>query len=201
MVTILRDIDVIRVLDMIAPVFVNFQPMCKALDMTVDDFKEAFYELVYACCSSGYSTAYICAGDIASVSLALLYTHYLSIKINAKNEKIKPLLDILGRLNDLTEFPSGTHTIIYQLIVGTVPKFMRRGYAHLVIDNTLDIAKKNNVRYVIYDATNRISQNIFIYGFGYVPNCSIDYHTYKWNDKFSFSGISDVEVIRVIREL
>lgn len=182
-------------------VFVNKEPMCKALHLKDEVFLATFSSLICSCCASPLSALIENEnGRIDAVSLALPYSAYFETKI-MRHKTIEPLLAILDMLNDIIHPQQTSENTIYHFIIGTATTQTSKGLASLLVNHTVAVGKSMGFRYIVADATNKISQHILINKFGYTQFCQIAYKEFLWDNQYWFKDIADESIMRVIKEL
>lgn len=204
MLKALRAWDSPRVIQLITPVFVENEPMCKALGITVHDFKDTFKDVIEECCDSGLSTAIIVDNEPVSVSLAIPYKKYVSMPISCVNRsKLFPLLNILEKMEHQHPVHEISESTLYHFIVGTDANHMNRGYAHRAIKGTIDMAKHRGFTHIIADATNIVSQHVLEKGFNYKPVGEIYYATFEHDNQPVFQSITPhtKSIVRMMKDL
>jgi hypothetical protein len=204
MLKALRSWDTPRVIQLVAPIFVNHEPMSKTLGITTQDFKDTFQDLIAECCDSGLSTAIIIDNEPVSVSLAIAYDKYVTIPVNCKNTPIiSPLLNILDEMDHQHPVHQNHESTLYHFIAGTDAKHMNKGYAQRAIKGTIDMARHRGYTRIIADATNIVSQNLLMKSFQYKPMGEICYASFKHGDEHVFRVITPHtnSIIRMVKDL
>ena len=205
-IRILYDYDCDDVCKFTSDVFVRKEPICNCLQITKQEFIDAFNNIIHNCCASGMS---YCIKDpesdeIMSVMLALSYNDYKNSHIPewSHTPRITPLLTILDEMAHL-EYPDPVHTL-YLFIACTkdTDEVSGKGFAKLLLNRIIDKARSNGYKFIVSDATNVISQHILINRFGFVNAKEITYNKYVYNDECIFNDIKCTQgVIRVIKTL
>ncbi len=201
----LYDYDCEDVCKLTSSVFVKNEPMCKCLNMTEEEFMDAFYDIIYKCCDSGCS---YCMKDhetneILSIMLTLPYIDYKNIQLPEWTndcESVAPLLNILDDVSYEKEFE--IDSTLYLFIACTKSNMECKGLAKLLLNKVIDKAQYDNYKYLVADATNIISQHILINKYGFQNIKEISYDEFEYNEKYIFKDIKDTKnIIRVMKKL
>lgn len=183
-IRLLNESDYINVLDMVSKIFCKYEPMCKELNITEDDFSRCFLHYIYNCCSCGLSVVIEENNELASICLSIPYKLSEQTVIMDNVTIFKPILNILNRLADSYKIDDNEKIdTLYIFILGTDEKYFRKGYAKILIQYILD---NFNYKYYLSDVTNIASQKLLIDKFKF-KIC----HEIKYSEYDEFKNIKD----------
>lgn len=186
-----NDIDIIT--EILSTIFINYEPMCKSLNLSKDDFIYSFKNVIMECVKTNLSLLFEINNDIAAICLVIPYDIYEKIDINI-SYNIKPLTDCLYDLNNIYNSKK-KEDILYLFIIGTDSKYMNNGYSNKLFEKIIKNASQK-YKYIMADATNIISQHL-CYKYGFSELGKIDYNSNQY-----FKNITSTKsVIRMIKTI
>lgn len=167
--------DFDEILNLTSRVFVKHEPMLSKLNVSESEFSICFSPIISECCWSEFSYVYQeWNHNISAVSLAIPYNVYQDIEFTIL-DSIKPVMSVLDTLETMSKENIDFDDTIYTFIICTDPDHVNKGRSKMVIEATEHTALKYKYNMMVTDATNVISQNIFMKHFDYEPMCAVDY--------------------------
>lgn len=174
--------DFSDVLNLAAFATTQDEPMCRVLEVGIEDFKTVFSSIIKACCTSELSIGIFEEKKLVACYLALSYDAYKAQTFETPPEKIGHILEMLNSLD--SEY---IDRAIYCFLICTDPATTGKGYAKKAISYSLNLACKHqtNNQYtyncIIADATNTITQHILRNRFKYAM---LNFIPYKHKKEF-----------------
>ncbi|GAA6615817.1 GNAT family N-acetyltransferase [Scytonema sp. NUACC26] len=186
--------DIEETASCISQVFSSFEPITRALKIS---FNEFYRFAVPVCQKAADEEISIIAKDRRTGEVVgfIISEDFMTINPDSPegiDSKFEPVFSLLSELeeNYRSCYSVKTRQVLHIFLLGVHEKYTKRHIATSLVRENLNLAKHHNFEIAIAEATGAVSQHIF-QNFGFTQEFAIEYKSYKFKGKQSFSSIEN----------